>query len=676
MKATFTKLALGMSLALSSLAQAELALIPKPKSVTEHQGKTLTLSNNFKVSTPKEFEPSIKAGLENIQYTISSDNADITVKKDDSIKNKEGYTLKVGPKNIIITAKSSSGAYYATQTLKQLMPVGVWKKNHGLKEFKLPQVDIVDEPRFGWRGIMLDSSRHFQTIEEIRRFIDRLAYHKLNVFHWHLTDGHGWRFESKKYPNLHKRGSWRIQPGYPAKGKKEKYGGYYTQKEMKEMVEYARVRGVTIVPEIDMPGHCFAWVAAYPSCGCLDKEQTLDFLHEYPTKAQRFPGKPGTDVLCVGKDEVVKMCKDIIDEMMEIFPSKFVHIGGDEVAKHWWKKCAHCQKRRKEEGLKDEHELQSWFIQQLDNHITSKGRRLIGWDEILEGGLAKNATVMSWTGEKGGIKAAKMGHDVVMSPQTYIYLDHGQSHSPIEPPHWPGHKPLDRAYNYDPVPPQLKPEEGKHILGIQGNVWTIFTHEEWLIDICTWPRAAAIAETGWTPKADKSWDSFYKRLSGTHRARLDVMGINYWWETSAELGAWTPADLKPKEERVVLSFDITGKLKPGNHDISFNYTGGPMGLSIETASILLNGKEVSKDEHVGFTGGKQEKNVYKLSIPATKAGDTLTLKCKVYGNGGQASNGKISVSSVETKILKYLPWQDEYKLGEDNLIDRKNFSGY
>lgn len=645
-----------------------LNLIPKPVSVKTVEGKKLKIGSTITVNTPAEFAKSIKAGLPGFKLD-SADKAQLTVKKDDSINAREGYRLTVSDDGILIQASTSAGAHYATQTLRQLMPAEVYSGKIP-ENMELPYVTIADKPRFGWRGIMLDSSRHFQPIDEIRRFIDRLAYHKYNVFHWHLTDGHGWRFESKKYPNLHERGSWRMQPGYPVKGQKNKYGGYYTQEEMKEMVEYAKVRGITIVPEIDMPGHCFAWVAAYPEVGTIGKPQGLDFLYTYPADAQRFPGKFGTDVLDVGKDKTIQMCKEIIDEMIEIFPSKFIHIGGDEVQFKYWKQSADAQKRIKDLNLKNEHGLQSWFIQQMDDHITKRGRRLVGWDEILEGGLAKNATVMSWQGEKGGIKAAKMGHDVVMSPQTYIYLDHGQSHSPLEPPHWPGHKPLDRAYGYEPVPPQLSEKEGKHILGVQGNVWTIFTHEEWLIDICTWPRGAAIAEVGWSQKADRDWDDFYQRLSEGHRPRLDAMGINYWWETSTELGEWKAAELKPNEERVTLEYDLTGKLKSGMQEITFSYTGGGMGLSIEKVTLELNGKEVSQDEHVGFTGGKQENNGYKLKFPETKDGDKLIMKALVYGNGGQNSNGKIMVTDVETKILKYLPYQDEYKLGEDNLKPR------
>jgi hexosaminidase len=340
---------------------------------------------------------------------------------------------------------------------------------------------------------------------------------------------------------------------------------------------------------------------------------------------------------------------------MEIFPSKFIHIGGDEVNKKFWKKCSSCQAHIKKNKLHGEHGLQSWFIQQLDNHITSKGRRLIGWDEILEGGLAKNATVMSWRGEQGGIKASKMGHDVVMSPQTYIYLDHGQSHSPLEPPHWPGHKPLSRAYGYEPVSKSLSKSEAKHVLGVQGNVWTAFVHEEWLVDICTWPRAAAIAEVGWSPKAARNWDDFYTRLNTTHRKRLDNLGVNYWWETSAELGTWKPAMLKADDEPVELTFDISDQIKnfhKGRYQVNLHYTGGKHALSILSTSLLENGKAISTDAHEGITGSSHKKNLYALDFPTIKKGSKYTLKVKAFGSAGTDSNGKISVSSVETKQLK------------------------
>lgn len=635
------------------------SVIPLPKSTDTKQGN-ITLSGTIGYTCPAEFESALTTGLSRLTSHSSikfkkSNNALLFVKKDNSIRNREGYHLTVAPEGIIIAAKASAGVYYATQTLLQLMPAEVFKTDQKISSVTIEAVAIKDSPRFPWRGLMLDSSRHFQTVDEVKRFIDLMAIHKLNVFHWHITDGHGWRFESKKYPNLTTKGAWRMQPGYPEKGKTERYGGFYTQEQMKDVVAYAKARSITVVPEIDMPGHCFAFVAAYPELGCLGHPQETDRLFTYPADAQRFPSIKGTDVLCVGKDRTLKVCKDILDELMEIFPSKFIHIGGDEVQKKFWKNCKTCQGHIKKNKLHGEHGLQSWFIQQLDNYISFKGRRLIGWDEILEGGLAKNATVMSWQGERGGIKASKMGHDVVMSPQTYIYLDHGQSHSPKEPAHWPGHKPLNRAYGYEPIPASLTPKQAKHILGVQGNVWTIFVHEEWLLDLVTWPRAAAIAEIGWSPKSARNWDNFYTRLSNVHRKRLDNLGVNYWWENSAQLGSWNPSMLKANNQPVELTYDITQPTKnfpQGIYQINLHYTGGKYALSILEVSLLENGKVISTDAHEGITGSQHRKNLYAIEFPKMKKGAKYTLKVKAFGSEGADSNGTITVSAVETKRIK------------------------
>lgn len=653
-----------LALCISTSVAEQINIIPKPLELAQQKDQTFTIGQTLTVKASDSLIGSLKIALPHFKFVKVDANAQLKIEHDPSIKNKEGYQLKVSPSGISIKAQSQAGAFYAAQTLRQLMPSSVFKKDSTFSKLEIPCVTINDAPRFGWRGLMLDSSRHFQTIEEIERFIDNMAVHKLNVFHWHLTDGHGWRFESKKYPKLTEVGAWRTQPGYPKKGETNQYGGFYTQKQMKAVVAYAKARGITVVPEVDMPGHCFAFVSAYPEIGCLEKPQGLDFLYTYPADAQRFPGKFGTDVLCVGKQKTVKMCTEILDELMDIFPSEFIHIGGDEVNKGNWKSCKHCQDHKQKEGLKDEHELQSWFIQQLDNHISSKGRRLVGWDEILEGGLAKNATVMSWQGEQGGIKAAKMGHDVVMSPQTYIYFDHGQSHSPQEPAHWPGHKPLKRVYSYDPTPQSLSAAEKKHILGVQGNVWTIFIHEEWLLDLCTWPRAAALAEVAWSSTENKNWDDFYQRLSTTHRERLDNMGINYWWEDNVELGSWEPKDLKNNNETVTLTFDVTDTIKAGDFNINFNYTKGAHALVIREVTLLENGKMVSKDDHEGATGSQNKQNGYSLPLNKKESSAKYTIKALVHGSEGSDSFGTLNINNVETKVLKKLPYEADYKASE------------
>ncbi|RYG20602.1 beta-N-acetylhexosaminidase, partial [bacterium] len=387
--------------------------------------------------------------------------------------------------------------FYAGQTLRQLI---------GPNE--IPAVTIEDHPRFGWRGMLLDVSRHFFTTDEVKRMIDLNARQKLNVFHWHLTDDGGWRMESKAFPELTKRGAWRDYPPkgkwdysnivFPEKRSGDEYGGFYTQNEIKDVVAYAKRRHVTVVPEIEMPGHSQSALQAYPQYG-----------HENLPEGQKSYS------FCGGKEETFRFLEKIVDETMALFPSKFIHIGGDEVDKTQWRRCPRCQDRIRAEGLKDVDELQSYFVRRMDKYIASKGRRLIGWDEILEGGLAPGATVMSWRGIQGGIAAAKEGKDVVMSPTSHLYLDY--SYDTI---------PTSLVYAYDPIPKELTAEEGKRILGAQGNVWT-----EWIPTLAdaermAYPRAAALAEAVWTPLVRKSWPDFTRRLDGVLDT-LDRLGVAY-----------------------------------------------------------------------------------------------------------------------------------------------------
>jgi len=378
-----------------------------------------------------------------------------------------------------------------------------------LPSLSLPQVHIVDKPRFRWRGVHLDSSRHFFPKEWVKRLIDLAAYYKLNTFHWHLTDDQGWRLEIKKYPRLTEVGAWRretMEDGEP-------YGGFYTQEEVKEIVDYARRRFITIVPEVEMPGHCLAALAAYPELSCTGG-----------------PFKVGTewgvmnDVFCAGSEETFAFLENVLAEVIELFPGEFIHIGGDEVPKLRWKNCLRCQARIKAEGLKDESELQSYFIKRIEAFLNSRGRRLIGWDEILEGGLAPRATVMSWRGVTGGIEAARSGHDVVMTPTSHCYFDYYQGRVD-EPKAIGGFLPVDKVYSYEPIPAGLKPEEAAHILGAQANLWTEYIatpeHAEYML----FPRLWALAEVVWSPK-EKNWADFENRLRA-HYDRLALRGVNY-----------------------------------------------------------------------------------------------------------------------------------------------------
>ena len=428
----------------------------------------------------------------------------------------EGYLLKVGKNGIVITASAPAGIFYGMQSLKQLLPIEA--KTASLE---VQCMDIKDKPRFSWRGNMLDVGRHFFPVSFLKEYIDILAMYKINTFHWHLTEDQGWRIEIKKYPLLTEISHWRDETLVGHKGTSTEmdgigYGGFYTQDQCREIVKYAAERYITVVPEIEMPGHSSAALAAYPNLGCTGG----------PYKVVETWGV-FKDVYCAGKDETFQFLKDVLDEVMDIFPSPFIHVGGDECPKDAWEKCPDCQNRIHELGLKNEHELQSWFITQMDHYLSSKGRRLIGWDEILEGGLAPQATVMSWRGIKGGIEAAKQNHDVVMSPTTHMYIDYYQSKdTENEPLAIGGYLPLDKVYSFEPVPEELNADEAKHILGVQTNMWTEYIATTKKAEYMLLPRLQAEAEVAWTSKEMKDFNDFEKRLY-TDYQRLSKLGINF-----------------------------------------------------------------------------------------------------------------------------------------------------
>jgi hexosaminidase len=431
---------------------------------------------------------------------------------------KEGYILKSSRKGVQISANEPNGLFYGVITLWQLFPTASMGKS-----ITIPAVQITDMPRFPWRGAHLDVGRHFFNVDFIKKYIDIIALHKMNVFHWHLTDDQGWRIEIKKYPQLTEIGAWRDETviGHPwrdmvpVKYDGIRHGGFYTQDEIKEIIEYAADRYITIVPEIEMPGHAQAAIASYPELGCTGEKVKVKTTW-------------GISPYIYNVDEnTFKFLEEVLSEVIDLFPSQYIHIGGDEALKDQWKASKKIQKQIKDLGLKDEHELQSYFIKRIEEFINSKGRKLIGWDEILEGGLAPNATVMSWRGVQGGIEAARQGHDVVMTPTTHCYLDYYQSqNTDQEPLAIGGYLPLDTVYNYEPVPSELSPDEAKHILGAQGNVWTEFIATTDYLEYMLLPRLTAIAELTWTPKEMKNLDDFKKRME-TQVERYKLMGWNY-----------------------------------------------------------------------------------------------------------------------------------------------------
>ncbi len=495
-------------------------IIPIPNQIEQKDGSFILQKEvNIKASEGLEFERRFLQSLLE-QYVEPSgeslpmnDERVITLQIDgQDVKEKGAYSLEITPAKITISASNGAGIFYALQSLQQLLVAS--------EDGKLPVIKITDSPRFEWRGMHLDVSRHFFNVEEVKKYLDYMALYKMNNFHWHLTEDQGWRIEIKAFPKLTEIGAWRKGTliGKPGSGEYDKirYGGFYTQEEIKEVVAYAKERYINVVPEIEMPGHSLAALAAYPQLSCtggpFEVAQSWGVFH---------------DVYCAGNEEVFTFLESVMDEVLELFPSEYIHIGGDESPKKRWEACEKCQKRITEEGLADEHEFQSYFIQRMERYLNAKGRKIIGWDEILEGGLAPNAAVMSWRGTEGGIAAAKESHYVVMSPGSPCYFDHYQvEDTSDEPLAIGGYNPLSKVYAYEPIPQALNAKKGKFILGAQGNVWTEYMKDFKQVEYMALPRMLALSEVLWSQPEDKNYEDFLNRLKVNTRL-LKQMGANY-----------------------------------------------------------------------------------------------------------------------------------------------------
>jgi hexosaminidase len=432
---------------------------------------------------------------------------------------KEGYMLTVDEQAVTIVGADLAGVFYGTQTLRQLFAPAIFSAEPVKQQWDIAAVTIEDAPRFPWRGMLLDTARHFFPPVEILKLIDLLALHKINVLHLHITDDQGWRMESKRYPRLTEVGAWRKETVIGHALKPEGYdgtphGGFYRQEELREMVAYAQERFVTIVPELDMPGHARAALAAYPELGVSG--QPL----EVATTWGIFPD------LYSPTAHTLHFLQDVLTEIMEIFPAPVIHVGGDEAIKDQWQASPAVQARIKALGLADEQELQSWFLSQIGTFLHQHGRRFIGWDEILEGGLPEGALVMSWRGLEGGLAAARAGHDVVMTPQAYVYLDHYQSNDPAEPLAIGGYTPLEKIYSFDPLPAALTPEQARHILGAQANLWSEYITTPAHLEYMAFPRLIALAELTWTPQAQRDFADFRQRLA-RHEERLRHLQVHF-----------------------------------------------------------------------------------------------------------------------------------------------------
>lgn len=491
-------------------------IIPLPNQVIYGNGK-LSIESIF-IEATGEVPSTLQSFCQNLFPSSQTRGIPCQLKIDSSSgMNEEGYYLQVNETGIEISAVTGRGLFYGIQSLFQLV---MYESENGY----LPHVTITDSPRYRYRGMHLDVARHMFPVSAIKQYIDVMAMYKFNTLHWHLTDDQGWRIEIKKYPKLTEVGGYRDQTliGNMQKSEREfdgiRYGGFYTQEEIKDIVAYATSKYITIIPEIEMPGHAEAALAAYPHLACENNHGPFGTVQYFGVFE---------NVFCAGKDATFRFLQDVLDEVLELFPSKYIHIGGDECPKVKWQACPACQKRKKKEKLKDEHELQSYFVQRIEKYLNSKGRSIIGWDEILEGGIAPNATVMSWQGIQGGIAAARQRHNVIMVPVTHLYLDYLQSKSLEEPLAIGGYQPLSKVYSFNPTPDELTTEEAVHILGVQGNIWTEYIPTPQKLFYMMLPRALAVAETGWTNQSLRNFESFSNQRLPYHLAYLDERNMEY-----------------------------------------------------------------------------------------------------------------------------------------------------
>jgi hexosaminidase len=500
-------------------------IIPLPSTQIITEGVYI-LNNDTGIQFEEDFKIAarfLKSFIEegsSISIKDSATSLNIVFIKDKTISNNEGYTLNITPNRITIKANTDQGAFYAVQSLRQLLPPEFENGSYSKSDVSIKCLEITDEPQFVYRGMHLDVGRHMFSVDFIKKYINAIAMLKMNTFHWHLTEDQGWRIEIKKNPKLQDIAAFRDETlighyrDQPHQFDGKRYGGFYTQEQIKDVVAYAQERHVTIIPEIEMPGHSQAAIAAYPELGCAGEQINV------ATKWGVFE-----DVYCP-KESTFKFLESVLDEVMTLFPSKYIHIGGDEAPKTRWKNCKHCQKLIKKEGLKDEHELQNYFISRMEKYLNSKGRQIIGWDEILEGGLAPNATVMSWRGTKGAVEAAKQHHNVILTPGTHCYFDHYQSDNENEPLAIGGLLTLEKVHSFNPIPEELTKDEHQYVLGAQGNLWTEYIDTPEKAEYMAFPRAIALSEVVWSKPEQRDYTNFVSRLEQFQK-RFDALDINY-----------------------------------------------------------------------------------------------------------------------------------------------------
>ncbi|PQA60643.1 glycoside hydrolase family 20 protein [Siphonobacter curvatus] len=611
---------------------AQSGLIPQPVAYHRNSGEfTLTalakLSSDSGVPADllKLTQEQIRA-LTGFTLPVTSAKASISLKIDSlKVAQPEGYQLRIQPKSIELIGHDPAGLFYGVQSFVQLL--------HQSKNLRLPASQIIDYPRFSYRGMHLDVSRHWFQVPFIKKYIDLLAQYKFNTFHWHLTDDQGWRIEIKRYPELQNVAAYRKETliGHkrelPHRFDGKKYGGYYTQEEVREVVRYAAQRHITVIPEIEMPGHALAALSAFPALGCTGG----------PYQAATFWGI-FDDVYCAGNDSTFTFLQNVLDEVVELFPSKYIHIGGDECPKTRWKSCPKCQARMQHQGLKDEHELQSYFIQRMEKYLLTKNREIIGWDEILEGGLSPGATVMSWRGTEGGIEAMRQKHKAIMTPEPFVYFDFYQSLYASEPTAAAWYTPLSKVYSYEPVPDSLTAEEASYLLGIQGNVWSEYLATEAHAEYMIFPRALAIAETAWSPKKGRTYPDFLRRLrlNEPMLKRLKVSYADGFDELTDSVSVASDGKLAVRLTTTLPQATIRYTLDGSTPKTSSTAYHGPVSLGKST--VL---------KAAVFAGNQQQGRVFEKAFTVSKAtGKPVMIQGSPAGNF-KPVNPRIAVNGVQ-----------------------------
>lgn len=634
---------------LSLGVHGQLQLIPLPVELQMGTG-TLDLSCPWQIDVApeasKELAELLRTELSALQGPRTKDcllplRIAFTRYEADTLLPDEWHTVQVRPDGITVSAPTEEGLFRGSRTVVQLL-------EQGRANGSLPCLTITDHPRFGWRGMHLDVCRHFFGVEFVKKYIDLLARYKMNSFHWHLTEDQGWRIEIKQHPKLTEVGAWRkgsqVGPYSRRQYDTIPYGGHYTQEEIVEVVEYARVRHINVVPEIELPGHAMAALAAYPHLGCTGG----------PYEVQRGWGV-FEDVFCAGNDSVFDLLEDVLIEVMELFPSPYIHIGGDECPKEAWKACAKCQGRMKSEGLKDEHELQSYFIQRIERFVNERGRKIIGWDEILEGGLAPNATVMSWQGIEGGIAAARSGHYAVMSPGSHCYFDHYQGDPANEPLAIGGFTTVQKVYSYEPIPAELKPEEQKYILGAQGNVWTEYMLTPEHVEYMAVPRMLALSEVLWTPKKKRDEKDFIARLEWEF-PRLEEMQVNAS-KSLYQVSIRPKQGPKPGEISVEMNLASGGSFSMS--ELVPPYDEEYPALAVYTAPVKINSDRELRGwlQREDFTGPISKRRF--LFNKATARPITLSVQPNERYNDGGAFTLVDGITAQEKRVnTEWLGWRE------------------